>query len=289
MTNRLELNWKVDGFVDEQRYYCSETPIDSENLPVPKAVLAENIRAYTDFSITEGATYYICIGSVKNAVEKLSEIAIVTTAMQDEYLENVVALIHFDDGFNDEKGHTPVASGNPYIQSSVSKFGSAVEFDGSSKIDYGISSDFAFGNGAFTIEGFLRRKISVEVEVFISLRIYGSGNAETGDGCMISLRNGILSFSADGVWNDGALVSASAFQHFAICRDISNNIKIFLDGALVSSFLTTHNFGSSRRLVIGASDSTANPGYFSGYLDEVRITKGVCRYVNAFTPPMVPF
>ena len=73
MTNRLELNWSLDGVVDEQRYYCSETPIDSENLPVPKAVLAENIRAYTDFSITEGATYHICIGSVKNAVEKLSD------------------------------------------------------------------------------------------------------------------------------------------------------------------------------------------------------------------------
>ena len=73
MTNRLELNWSLDGIVDEQRYYCSETPIDSENLPVPKAVLAENIRAYTDFAITEGATYYMHIGSVKNAVEKLSD------------------------------------------------------------------------------------------------------------------------------------------------------------------------------------------------------------------------
>ena len=37
MTNRLELNWELDGVVDEQRYYCSETPIDPLNLPVPKA------------------------------------------------------------------------------------------------------------------------------------------------------------------------------------------------------------------------------------------------------------
>ena len=69
----LELNWSLDGIVDEQRYYCSETPIDSENLPVPKAVLAGNIRAYTDFAITEGSEYYICVGSVRNGVEKLSD------------------------------------------------------------------------------------------------------------------------------------------------------------------------------------------------------------------------
>ena len=72
MTNRLELNWKVDGFIDEQRYYCSETPIDPENLPLPKAVLAGEARSHTDTNIEIGKTYYIRIGSVKNGVEKLS-------------------------------------------------------------------------------------------------------------------------------------------------------------------------------------------------------------------------
>lgn len=73
MTNRLELNWKLDGFVDEQRYYCSETPIDTENLPVPKTVLAGDIRTYVDTAIELGKTYHVCVGSVKNGVEKLSE------------------------------------------------------------------------------------------------------------------------------------------------------------------------------------------------------------------------
>lgn len=72
MTNRLELNWKLDGFVDEQRYYCSETPINQLNLPLPKAVLAGDVRAYIDSAIETGKTYYICVGSVKNGVEKVS-------------------------------------------------------------------------------------------------------------------------------------------------------------------------------------------------------------------------
>lgn len=73
MTNRLELNWKLYGFVDEQRYYCSETPIDIENLPTPKAVLAGDVRTYTDTDIEIGMTYYVRIGSLKNSVEKMSD------------------------------------------------------------------------------------------------------------------------------------------------------------------------------------------------------------------------
>ena len=72
MTNRLELTWKLDGFVDEQRYYCSETPIDPLNLPVPKAVLAGDVRSYIDADVEVGKTYYVRVGSVKNNVEKLS-------------------------------------------------------------------------------------------------------------------------------------------------------------------------------------------------------------------------
>lgn len=80
MTNRLELNWKLDGFVDEQRYYCSETPIDPENLPEPKAVLANNARSYVDAAIEVDKTYYVCVGSVKNNIEKLSDEIVITTS-----------------------------------------------------------------------------------------------------------------------------------------------------------------------------------------------------------------
>ena len=73
MTNRLELNWKVDGFVDEQRYYCSETPIDIDNLPTPKAIFNGDLRTYEDLDINLDRTYYIRIGSVRNGIEKISD------------------------------------------------------------------------------------------------------------------------------------------------------------------------------------------------------------------------
>ena len=74
MTNRLELNWKLDGFVDEQRYYCSETQFAAETKPVPKFVLANDVRTYVDTAVETDKTYYVAVGSVKNGVEKLSNI-----------------------------------------------------------------------------------------------------------------------------------------------------------------------------------------------------------------------
>ena len=93
MTNRLELNWKLDGFVDEQRYYCSETPIDIENLPAPKAVLAGDVRAYVDTDVEFGKTYFVRVGSVKNGVEKLSDEASIVIAEKDPYFNNVDVLL----------------------------------------------------------------------------------------------------------------------------------------------------------------------------------------------------
>lgn len=97
MTNRLELNWSLDGFVDEQRYYCSETPIDLENLPVPKAVLAGDVRTYVDTDIEMGKTYYGRVGAVKNGVEKIGlEVRIKVETWNPKSLE-FVPPIYLDD------------------------------------------------------------------------------------------------------------------------------------------------------------------------------------------------
>ena len=86
MTSRLEINWKLDGFVDEQRYYCSKTPIDIESLPTPKAVLGGGVRSYVDTAVDENKLYYVAVSSVKNSVEKVSTIKEVSTT---SYLLNM--------------------------------------------------------------------------------------------------------------------------------------------------------------------------------------------------------
>ncbi|MFU9047408.1 hypothetical protein ACNAUY_13575 [Acinetobacter tibetensis] len=72
MTNRLELSWNADGFFDEQRYYCSTSPIDVNSLPALKSVLASSIRSYIDADVVLNQAYYVRISSVKNSIEKVS-------------------------------------------------------------------------------------------------------------------------------------------------------------------------------------------------------------------------
>ncbi|WP_213067270.1 hypothetical protein [Acinetobacter sp. CFCC 10889] len=117
MTNRLELNWKLDGFVDEQRYYCSETPIDVNHLPTPKAVLSTEARSYIDTNIEIGKTYYIRVGSVKNEVEKLSDehiaiAGVLWTPLKLSTLINFVADNIIADNYNRVSQITDVSGNN---------------------------------------------------------------------------------------------------------------------------------------------------------------------------------
>ena len=94
MTNRLELNWKLYGFVDEQRYYLSETQIDPANLPAPKAVLANDVRSYVDADVELGKTYCVAVGSVKSSIEKLSKVVAIDT------ISSLNELLIFADAIN---------------------------------------------------------------------------------------------------------------------------------------------------------------------------------------------
>ena len=83
MINRLELNWKLDGFAESQNYYRETSAIDPQNLPVAKAELEGGARSYVDTDITFGTRYYIRIGSIKNGIEKLSDEKIIRAGIID--------------------------------------------------------------------------------------------------------------------------------------------------------------------------------------------------------------
>jgi hypothetical protein len=83
----------------------------------------------------------------------------------------------------------------------------------------------------------------------------------------------------------GGTMSLNQWYHVAMCRS-GASLRLFLDGVQISS---THNIGNgsinstTEPLRIGA-DNGINP-FYEGYIDDVRITKGVARYTANFTPP----
>jgi len=73
------------------------------------------------------------------------------------------------------------------------------------------------------------------------------------------------------------------WHHFALTRDSSNNLKMFVDGTQDGSTATNaYNFSQTQHLV-GANDTTGN-GDFLGYIDELRLTMKA-RYTSNFTAP----
>ena len=64
-------------------------------------------------------------------------------------------------------------------------------------------------------------------------------------------------------------------------------MKVFKNGSEVVSVTTAVDFGTSNVPAIGVLDTASGPArfLFTGYIDELRVTKGVARYTAAFTPP----
>jgi hypothetical protein len=81
-------------------------------------------------------------------------------------------------------------------------------------------------------------------------------------------------------------VTASAWHHVAATRS-GNTVRVFLDGTEDASATFSNGTAASSALVIGAfADGTEA---LNGWMDEIRITKGLARYTANFTPPTEAF
>lgn len=77
------------------------------------------------------------------------------------------------------------------------------------------------------------------------------------------------------------VIPTGVWGHFALTR-VGGIMRIFYNGVLKSSKTSTTGFAIDS---IGAAYNL----FGSQYIDEFRITKGVARYTENFTPPTEPF
>lgn len=293
MTNRLELSWDLDGFVDEQRYYCSETMIDVNNLPVPKVVLSSSDRAYADTAIELGKTYYVCIGSVKNNIEKVSQVVSVEAVSIA-----TVSLLHFENGFADESGNTWQAFGTnpPRISNVQSRFGSQslevnVPQTDTHKAGFETQfADFPLG-GDFTIEfwAYVRNTATPLYQAVLD----NGYNSTDGLTLVTGNRDGrfSLTISKTSILKESTSLTLNVWQHHAITRS-GSVVRKFRDGILTGSGTYAGNVGlPNRKFCLGsyASESGATGQMLNGFIDEFKITKGKALYTANFTPPNAPF
>lgn len=84
----------------------------------------------------------------------------------------------------------------------------------------------------------------------------------------------------------GSALSSGQWYHVAVCR-VGGTTKMFLDGVQTGSDYTDSNTYASNRVKIGeAGDANGSP--LDGWIDDLRVTNGVGRYVEDFIPPALP-
>ena len=270
MTNRLELNWRLDGFVDEQRYYCSETVFTAETKPAPKATLANDVRSYIDTNIEVNKTYYVAVGSVKNAVEKLSTVASI-------YTENIVSFLHFDNDLQDQTGKIWLARGAAEVSSEASvSGGKSLKLSGGS-IAHQDHIDFNFSNGNFKIEFYVNLTEFAGWGMAIAKRNAGAnyspfliGVNPSESGIYFALSSTGTSWDVFEIFN--SVLPANGWNKVELSRTGPtitgkvNNSKILERNIGTVSLMT-----NSDPVTVGANGNSGES--MRGFIDELKITR----------------
>jgi len=308
--------------------YTSPSPLD----PLDTFGITEN----ADFSsgiTTNTWNHYALVRSGNvytpyvNAVPGTSSYVYGVDSNMDLYFDNASIILNAngDDGSTNiidssKNNHTGIitAYNGAGISTSEYKFGgSSLYFDGTNDyIDCGISSDYSFGNGPFTIEFWMRVNTSFfhagsQKTIFNTTRDYGQFNQFIYGGIELEARIGygfndpnigqpFASFYFTQRDNSGSngtgfsvpdYVSRGAFfhdnwGHIAISCDGTYH-RLFFNGVLAPSLMTAYKqpYEGDQIIIGGRKLYGSISNFINAYIDDFRITKGVAKYTEDFIPP----
>lgn len=214
--------------------------------------------------------------------------------MADEYIQGVVSLLHCNgaDGsqsFKDSATTTYWAvTGDVAISTTQSKFGGASFYKEAGNHYLGTPS-----RPELNMEGY---DFTVELWVYpIAFAQYNFPIAKVSSANHNGFRigyesNGALYVHCSGSGNAAATpvwtIVADQWQHLALTR-AGGVARVFVNGVVKGTWTDNTVITNDVPVYLGQDGNGWN-GY-AGYIDEVRITKGQCRYSSDFTPPDAPF
>ena len=180
----------------------------------------------------------------------------------------------------------PETVGNAQIDTTIKKFGTgSLEFDGTG--DWLLvpdSIDQRLGTGNFTIECWLYLSATGAAR-----GIVGKGTSTTGWLLSTNSSNAVVfTYGTSTITSTGTL-SGTTWYHIAVVREGTgtNQTKIYIDGTNDGTGTVSTDFTQTNAAYVGANRTAGDA--LNGYIDDLRITKGVARYTANFTPPTAAF
>lgn len=221
---------------------------------------------------------------------------------EDPYFYAVALLLHGDGlngatSFTDAtRKHTITANGNVKLSSDKAKFGdTSFYFDGAgSYLSIDSSSDFAFGLGDFTIEMWVCADHPYNGGTGEPVMLFDPREAgTTNPGPILIIGSSKFLYTNSNTYHISGTTYPvpGIWYHLALSR-VSNVTRMFVNGFQEGvSYTDNYNnlVGTNKRPLIGVNAWGPPAGSYKGWLDEIRITKGIGRYTSNFTPPTAPF
>jgi hypothetical protein len=175
-------------------------------------------------------------------------------------------------------------------------FNNAVRFDGTGDyLNVPSSSQLQLGSGDFTIEAWIYLNAISGSSTGAIVAKYTGGVVTTSEYLFQITTNGSIGIALDGAGaedyftSSASIFTTNTWYHVAVTKSGSgtNNVKIWQNGIQVAQGTSTRTLNStSTALTIGSSGAGS---YFNGYIQDLRITRGVARYTNNFVPPSADF
>lgn len=207
---------------------------------------------------------------------------------------NTVSLLLHMEGSNGSSVFTDSSSknfsltrvGSPVISTAQSKIGTSSYYYGgggsSASCLYAINDAFKFGSGDFTLETYayylgVSNGGTTDYNILIDTRKTSDGT----EGSWFGVYNNIIYMEGQPTVS----MPANKWVHLAFVRN-SGSLKLYLDGVLSYTISSTINYNSGYFSLGGASYTFLGGAPFRGYLDEIRISKGVARQI---VPPTTPY
>ena len=213
----------------------------------------------------------------------------------DSYTKLLLHLNGTDDSTTDAdfvdssvQGHTVTQEGGAKLEANQSKWGTSGYFDGSGDyLTIPDHTDWTFGSGDFTIDFWLRRSSTGGYMGIVNSGTSGGTNKWVFIGFVnddtIKLIMKMDDETQVSIISTGTITDTN-WHHIATVRD-GNTMRLFIDGSADGTADVTGDTlkDSSEVLTIGRTGSYDGE-YYSGYLDEIRISN-IARWTTNFAVP----